>query len=184
MRCYTIRRPTPNTCRCSTSPQAKASFEIHNSPLSEYACVGFEYGYAAAVPKALVLWEAQFGDFVNGAQIIIDQFIAAGQAKWGQTSRLTLLLAARLRRARAGTFERAPRTLLAALGRRQHSRRQSSTAAQYFHLLRQQARRRIRFPLVIMTPKSLLRVGSGVGHDRRHGERCVPTRHRRSERHR
>ncbi|HEY9180406.1 MAG TPA: multifunctional oxoglutarate decarboxylase/oxoglutarate dehydrogenase thiamine pyrophosphate-binding subunit/dihydrolipoyllysine-residue succinyltransferase subunit, partial [Candidatus Baltobacteraceae bacterium] len=71
---------------------ARASFEIHNSPLSEYSCLGFEYGYSASVPKALVLWEAQFGDFNNGAQIIIDQFIAAGQAKWGQTARLTLLL--------------------------------------------------------------------------------------------
>ncbi len=71
---------------------AKASFEIRNSPLSEYSCLGFEYGYSASVPKALVLWEAQFGDFNNGAQIVIDQFIAAGQAKWGQTARLTLLL--------------------------------------------------------------------------------------------
>ena len=68
------------------------SFEVHNSPLSEYACVGFEYGYSVAAPEALVLWEAQFGDFVNGAQIIIDQFIVAGLSKWGETSRLTLLL--------------------------------------------------------------------------------------------
>src|SRR6184192_649492 len=71
---------------------AGAAFEIYNSPLSEYACVGFEYGYAAAAPEALVLWEAQFGDFVNGAQIIIDQFIAAGLSKWRESTRLTLLL--------------------------------------------------------------------------------------------
>src|SRR5580698_10389324 len=70
----------------------QSSFEIRNSPLSEYACMGFEYGYSTQEPKALVLWEAQYGDFFNGAQIIVDQFIAAGQAKWGQTSRLTLLL--------------------------------------------------------------------------------------------
>src|SRR3954469_11892546 len=72
--------------------EATASFEIHNSPLSEYACVGFEYGYSVAAAETLVLWEAQFGDFVNGAQIIVDQFISAGLSKWGETSRLTLLL--------------------------------------------------------------------------------------------
>src|SRR3989441_3948173 len=69
---------------------ARAPFELHNSPLSEFACVGFEYGYAGAAPEALVLWEAQFGDFANGAEVIIDQFIFSGLAKWGQTSRLTL----------------------------------------------------------------------------------------------
>ena len=66
--------------------------ELHNSPLSEMACLGFEYGYSQEAPEALVLWEAQFGDFANGAQVIIDQFIVSGLAKWGQTSRLTLLL--------------------------------------------------------------------------------------------
>src|SRR6185437_2638199 len=71
---------------------AQASFEVHNSPLSEYACVGFEYVYSTAAPDALVLWEAQFGDFANGAQTIIDQFISSGLAKWKQTSRLPLLL--------------------------------------------------------------------------------------------
>ena len=71
---------------------ANAPFELHNSPLSEQACMGFEYGYSVQAPDALVLWEAQFGDFVNGAQVIIDQFIVSGLAKWGQTSRLTLLL--------------------------------------------------------------------------------------------
>jgi 2-oxoglutarate dehydrogenase E1 component len=71
---------------------ARAGFEIRNSPLSENACLGFEYGYAVTAPDALVLWEAQFGDFINGAQVIVDQFIMAGASKWGQRSRLTLLL--------------------------------------------------------------------------------------------
>src|SRR5207249_11023528 len=73
-------------------PAARAPFELHNSPLSEFACLGFEYAYAAAAPEALVLWEAQYGDFTNGGEVIIDQFLIAGLAKWGQTSRLTLLL--------------------------------------------------------------------------------------------
>ena len=78
--------------RCNILMKRNPSFEIRNSPLSEYACMGFEYGYSTQEPAALVLWEAQYGDFFNGAQIVVDQFIAAGQAKWGQTSRLTLLL--------------------------------------------------------------------------------------------
>ena len=73
-------------------PDATRAFEVFNSPLSEYACVGFEYGYSVAAAEALVLWEAQFGDFVNGAQVVIDQFVVSGLSKWGQTSRLTLLL--------------------------------------------------------------------------------------------
>ena len=95
---------------------AGAAFEIYNSPLSEYACVGFEYGYAAAAPEALVLWEAQFGDFVNGAQIVIDQFIAAGLSKWRESTRLTLLLPARLRGQRARALERPARALPPARG--------------------------------------------------------------------
>ncbi|HEY8296474.1 MAG TPA: multifunctional oxoglutarate decarboxylase/oxoglutarate dehydrogenase thiamine pyrophosphate-binding subunit/dihydrolipoyllysine-residue succinyltransferase subunit [Candidatus Baltobacteraceae bacterium] len=142
---------------------ARASFEIHNSPLSEYACLGFEYGYAAAVPKALVLWEAQFGDFNNGAQIIIDQFIAAGQAKWGQTTRLTLLLphgyegmgpehsSARLERFLQLTAEGNLRVAV------------PSTAANYYHLLRMQATSPQAVPLVVMTPKSLLRAEAASG---------------------
>src|ERR1700754_5268898 len=66
--------------------------ELHNSPLSEMGCLGVEYGYSQEAPEALVLWEAQYGDFANGAQVIIDQFIVSGRAKWGQTSRLTLFL--------------------------------------------------------------------------------------------
>ena len=73
-------------------PGSMAPFELHNSPLSELATLGFEYGYSAAAPESLVLWEAQFGDFINGAQVIVDQFMASGLSKWGDTTRLTLLL--------------------------------------------------------------------------------------------
>ncbi|HEX5448931.1 MAG TPA: 2-oxoglutarate dehydrogenase E1 component [Gaiellaceae bacterium] len=137
---------------------ASASFEVFNSPLSEYACVGFEYGYSAAAPEALVLWEAQYGDFSNGAQIVIDQFISSGLSKWRETSRLTLLLphgyegngpehsSARLER-------------FLQLGAQENLRvANCTTAAQYFHLLRRQALDPVARPLVVMTPKGLLRL--------------------------
>jgi 2-oxoglutarate dehydrogenase E1 component len=139
-------------------PGSRASFEVHNSPLSEYACLGFEYGYAVTARDALVLWEAQYGDFVNGAEIIIDQFLIAGLAKWRQTSRLTLLLphgyegsgpehsSARLERFLALGAEENIRVVY------------PTTPAQYFHLLRRQALHRDARPLVVMTPKSLLRL--------------------------
>ncbi len=137
---------------------AKASFEIYNSPLSEYAAMGFEYGYSAEAPDALVLWEAQFGDFSNGGQIIIDQFIAAGRAKWQQTSRLTLLLPHGYEG--AGPEHSSARLerflLLAAEGNFRVAN--PTTPAQYFHLLRDQAKSPRARPLVIMTPKSLLRL--------------------------
>ena len=141
---------------------ALAPFEIHNSPLSEIACLGFEYGYSAASPESLIVWEAQFGDFANAAQVIIDSFIVAGESKWGQTTRLTLLLphgyegsgpehsSARIERfiqlAAEGNIRLANPT----------------TAAQYFHLLRRQARIAKPRPLVVFTPKGLLRL-SGAG---------------------
>jgi 2-oxoglutarate dehydrogenase E1 component len=145
-------------CAVQHLPGALAPMELHNSPLSEMACLGFEYGYSQEGPETLVLWEAQFGDFVNSAQVIIDQFIISGLAKWGQTSRLTLLLphgyegsgpehsSARLERwlqlAAEGNIRVANPT----------------TPAQYFHLLRRQARIAKQRPLVVMTPKSLLRL--------------------------
>ncbi|MGH7612889.1 MAG: multifunctional oxoglutarate decarboxylase/oxoglutarate dehydrogenase thiamine pyrophosphate-binding subunit/dihydrolipoyllysine-residue succinyltransferase subunit [Gemmatimonadales bacterium] len=139
-------------------PGARAPFELYNSPLSEFACVGFEYGYAVAAPETLVLWEAQFGDFANGAQIVIDQFIIAGLAKWGQTSRLTLLLPhAYEGQGPEHSSARLERYL--ALGAEGNFRvANCTTPAQYFHLLRRQGRHPDMRPLVIMTPKSLLRL--------------------------
>jgi multifunctional 2-oxoglutarate metabolism enzyme len=142
---------------------AKASFEIHNSPLSEYACLGFEYGYSFEVPNALVLWEAQFGDFNNNAQVIIDQFIAAGAAKWGQQTRLTLLLPHGYEGAGPEhSSARLERFLqLSAEGNIRVAN--CSTAAQYFHLLRAQAKASQAYPLVVLTPKSLLRNRAAYG---------------------
>ncbi len=139
-------------------PNALAPMELHNSPLSEVAAVGFEYGYSQEGPETLVLWEAQFGDFVNGAQVIIDQFIVSGLAKWGQSSRLTLLLP----HAYEGSgpehsSARLERFLqLAAEGNIRVA--YPTTPAQYFHLLRRQATIAKQRPLVVMTPKSLLRL--------------------------
>jgi 2-oxoglutarate dehydrogenase E1 component len=139
-------------------PGARAPFELHNSPLSEAACVGFEYGYATAAHPALVLWEAQYGDFANGAEVIIDQFIVAGLAKWGETSRLTLLLPHGYEGAGPEhSSARLERYL--SLGAEGNIRvANCTTPAQYFHLLRRQARHEEVRPLVVMTPKGLLRL--------------------------
>jgi 2-oxoglutarate dehydrogenase E1 component len=140
-------------------PEAKASFAVYNSPLSENACMGFEYGYSVHAPEALVLWEGQFGDFVNGAQIIIDQFLSSARTKWGQEPSLVLLLP-------HGMEGQGPEHSSARLERflqlaAQDNMRVANctTAAQYFHLLRRQAARLETDPrpLVLMTPKSLLR---------------------------
>jgi 2-oxoglutarate dehydrogenase E1 component len=137
---------------------ASASFEVYNSPLSEFACVGFEYGYSAAAPEALVLWEAQYGDFANGAQIVVDQFISSALSKWRETSRLTLLLP-------HGYEGNGPEHSSARLERFLQLAAQENlrianctTAAQYFHLLRRQALDATARPLVVFTPKGLLRL--------------------------
>jgi 2-oxoglutarate dehydrogenase E1 component len=141
------------------SREARAPFSIYNSPLSETAALGFEYGYSVRAPSTLVLWEAQFGDFANAAQVIIDQFIASGRAKWRQQCALVLLLP-------HGYEGQGPEHSSARLERYLQLAAQDnwrvancSTAAQYFHLLRQQAFSLSRHPrpLVVMTPKSLLR---------------------------
>ncbi len=145
-------------------PGATATMELHNSPLSELACIGFEYGYSVAAEESLVLWEAQFGDFINGAQVMIDQFIAAGLSKWGQTSRLTLLLPHGYEgQGPEHSSARLERFLqLAAEGNLRVAN--CTTPAQYFHLLRRQARRQRQRPLIIMTPKSLLRLPQAASH--------------------
>ena len=137
--------------------EAKASFEVYNSPLSELATMGFEYGYSVAAPESLVLWEGQFGDFVNGAQVIIDQFLSAGEAKWGQHCGLVLLLP-------HGYEGQGPEHSSARMERFLQLAAENNmlvadctTPAQYFHLLRMQGLSGGRRPLVIFTPKSLLR---------------------------
>ncbi|MBX6353046.1 MAG: 2-oxoglutarate dehydrogenase E1 component [Thermoflavifilum sp.] len=146
-------------CPLHGLPQAKASFAIHNSPLSEAAIIGFEYGYNVQAPETLVLWEAQFGDFANAGQVLIDQFISSGRAKWAQQSGLVLLLP-------HGYEGQGPEHSSARLERYLQLSAENNwwvanvtTAAQYFHLLRLQAARLKTNPkpLVLMTPKSLLR---------------------------
>ncbi len=145
-------------CPVQNLSDALAPLELHNSPLSELACLGFEYGYGQEAPDTLVIWEAQYGDFVNSAQVIVDQFIVSGLAKWGQTSRLTLLLPHGYEGSgpehSSGRLERF--LSLAAEGNIRVAN--PTTPAQYFHLLRRQAKIAKRRPLIVTTPKSLLRL--------------------------
>ncbi len=139
-------------------PSAKGAFEIYNSPLSETAVLGFEYGYSTAAPDTLVLWEAQFGDFANVAQPIIDQFMAADRAKWGQDSSVVMLLPHGYEgQGPEHSSARLERFLqLAAEGNLRVA--YPTTPGQYFHVLRRQAQTDPRRPLILMQPKSLLRL--------------------------
>jgi 2-oxoglutarate dehydrogenase E1 component len=137
---------------------APAKFWIYDSLLSEYAAMGFEYGYSVERPDALVCWEAQFGDFVNGAQTIIDEFISAGASKWGQRSSVVLLLPHGHEGQGPDHSSARPERFLQLSTQDNMTVAYPSTPASYFHLLRLQAHRKPRRPLVVLTPKSMLRL--------------------------
>ena len=137
---------------------ARAGFEIHNAPLTETGCLGFEYGYATTRPDSLVLWEAQFGDFVNVAQVIVDQFIMSGRTKWGDEGRLTLLLPHGYEGSGPEHSSARLERFLKLAAEDNCTIAYPTTAAQFFHLVRRQSLAPERRPMIVMTPKSLLRL--------------------------
>jgi 2-oxoglutarate dehydrogenase E1 component len=145
-----------------TRPETWGAFSVHNTPLCEYAALGFEYGYSVAAERTLTLWEAQFGDFANGAQTVFDQFIASGAEKWGQTSGLVVLLPHGLEGQGPEHSSARIERMLQLAAKDNLGLAHPSTPASYYHLLLSQLGQTPRRPLIIFTPKKLLRLKAAV----------------------